>query len=268
MSKKTTLLPTKLIAVIVSAIIVLCLLTGSLFTVQEGHRGIVLHNGKYSSLAEPGLNFKVPMLQSVVKVDVRTQNTGAKVSTGTNDLQTVSTTVGVNYHIDPLAVDKIYSNVGLPNIAKIISKRIDESVTAVVAKYSAEKLLTERESVKDAIVALLSKKLAPYHIVVEDVQITQFKFSEAYSKAIERKQIAEQEALTAVHKTAKVREEATQAIEKAKGEAEAIRIQSEAIKANGGQAYIDLQAVKTWNGVLPDTIVGGSGALPFVNVGK
>lgn len=113
----------------------------------------------------------------------------------------------------------------------------------------------------------MSKKLLPYHIIVEDVQITNFKFSEAYARSIESKQIAEQEALTAKHKTAKVTEEAKQAIEKAKGEAEAIRIQSEAIKANGGQAYIDLQAVKAWDGKLPDTIMG-NGSLPFVNVGK
>ena len=257
----------KLGSIAVIVVVLLILSISSLFTVQEGHRGIVLHNGKYSHLAEPGLNFKLPLFQKVVQVDIRTQNTGAKVSAGTNDLQTVSTSVGVNYHLNGLAVDKIYSATGLDTIDKIISKRIDETVTAVVAKYSAEKLLTEREEVKGRIVSLLSSKLLPYNIIVEDVQITSFRFSAAYSKAIERKQIAEQEALTSKHKTTRVKEEANQAIEEAKGQAESIRIQSEAIKANGGQAYIDLQAVKTWDGKLPNTVMG-NGTLPFINVSK
>lgn len=251
----------------IAVIIALIVIFGSVFTVQEGHRAIVLQNGKYSSTAEPGLNFKVPMIQSVVQIDIRTQNTGANVSAGTKDQQNVSTTVGVNFHLEGAAVNEIYSKTGLASIEKLVSKRIDESVTAVVAQYNAESLLKEREQVKAQIVSLLSKKLAPYHIVVEDVQITNFKFSAAYSKAIENKQIAEQEALTAAHKTTRVTEEARQAIEKAKGEAEAIRIQSEAIKANGGQAYIDLQAVKAWDGKLPVTIAGGN-AVPFINMGK
>lgn len=259
--------PFKLIAAGIVVLIALIIVMGSVFTVQEGHRAVVLQNGKYSSTATPGLNFKLPMVQSVTQVDVRTQNTGNSVTAGTKDLQNVSTTVGVNFHLNPMAVDQIYSNVGLANIEQIISKRIAESVTAVVAQYNAESLLTQRETVKNQIVDLLNKKLMPYHIIVEDVQITNFKFSAAYAKAIESKQIAEQEALTSKHKTAKVTEEAKQAIEKAKGEAESIRIQSEAIKANGGQAYIDLQAVKAWDGKLPVTIAGGN-AVPFINMGK
>lgn len=259
--------PIKIGVIVVAALVALIFIFGSVFTVQEGHRAVVLQSGKYSSTASPGLSFKFPLIQSVTQVDVRTQNTGNNVTAGTKDLQNVSTTVGVNYRLNALAVDKIYSNVGLANIEQVISKRISESVTAVVAQYNAENLLKQRETVKTQIVDLLSKKLLPYHIIVEDVQITNFKFSEAYARSIESKQIAEQEALTAKHKTAKVTEEAKQAIEKAKGEAEAIRIQSEAIKANGGQAYIDLQAVKAWDGKLPDTIMG-NGSLPFVNVGK
>lgn len=155
----------------------------------------------------------------------------------------------------------------LGGIEKVISKRIIETTTAVVAKYRAEDLLKQREIVKNQIVADLSKKLVAYNIIVEDVQITEFKFSDAYAKAIEDKQIAEQSALTAVNNTRTVQEKAKQAIETAKGEAEAIRIQSEAIRENGGQAYLDLQAVKQWDGKLPVTMAG-NGTVPFINVGK
>lgn len=236
----------------------------SFYTIQEGHKGVVLKFNKLSSVEDPGLNFKVPFMTKVVEVDTRTENNSVKVVAGTNDLQNVSTTVAVNYHLNSNAVGEIYSKIGLANIEPVISKRIIETTTAVVAKYKAEDLLKQRELVKNQIVAQLNKTLTPYHITIEDVQITEFRFSDAYSKSIEAKQIAEQAALTAINKTRTVKEEATQAIEKAKGEAEAIRIQSEAIKQNGGKEYIELKAIEAWDGKLPNTML--SGATPFINV--
>ena len=92
---------------------------------------------------------------------------------------------------------------------------------------------------------------------VGDVLITEFRFSEAYSKSIEEKQIAEQSALTAINNTKRVKEEAVQAIEKAKG-------QAEAIQNSGGQSYIDLKTIEAWNGVLPTTMAGNS--TPFIKL--
>lgn len=140
--------PIKIGVIVVAALVALLFIFGSVFTVQEGHRAVVLQSGKYSSTASPGLSFKLPLIQSVTQVDVRTQNTGNNVTAGTKDLQNVSTTVGVNYRLNALAVDKIYSNVGLANIEQVISKRISESVTAVVAQYNAENLLKQREMVR------------------------------------------------------------------------------------------------------------------------
>lgn len=254
-------------SLVIAAIIGLTALFSSFYTVQEGHRGVITHFNEYHGIAQPGLGLKLPYAQKVIEVDVRTLSSGERIVAGTHDLQNVSTEVNINYHLDPNAVATIYSKVGLGNIEKVITKRIIETTTAVVAQYRAEDLLKQREIVKNQIVADLSKKLVAYNIVVEDVQITEFKFSEAYAKSIERKQIAEQEALTAVNNTRTVQEKAKQAIEAAKGEAEAIRIQSEAIKQNGGQAYLDLQAVKQWDGKLPVTMAG-SGTVPFINVNK
>ncbi len=267
MKKLLTHTYTLIAAVVIAAIVGLSVLFGSFYTVSEGHRGVVLHFNELHSVSTPGLSMKLPYAQRVIEVDVRTQSSGESIVAGTHDLQNVSTSVNINYHLDPNAIATIYSKVGLANVEKVISKRIIETTTAVVAKYRAEDLLKQREIVKNQIVADLSKKLSGYNLIVEDVQITEFKFSEAYARAIEQKQIAEQEALTAVNKTRTVKEQATQAVEKAKGEAEAIRIQSEAIRQNGGQAYLDLQAVKQWDGKLPVTMAGG-GTVPFINVGK
>jgi regulator of protease activity HflC (stomatin/prohibitin superfamily) len=258
----------KLIGLGIFAFIGFILFMASTYTVQEGHRGVITQFNELHSVSEPGLGFKVPFAQKMIEVDVRTQSSDEKVVAATNDQQNVSTTVNVNFHLDEHAIGEVYSKVGLAKVDTVISKRILETSTAVVAKYRAEDLLKQRELVKNQIVAQLSKNLQPYHIVVEDVQITEFRFSDAYAKSIENKQIAEQAALTAINNTRRVQEEAKQAIEKAKGEAEAIRIQSEAIRQNGGQAYIDLQSVKRWDGKLPVTIMGGNGAVPFINMGK
>lgn len=256
-----------LAASIIAGILLLCTALGSFYTVKEGHRGIVTQYSKLHSVADPGLGLKIPFIQKVIEVDIRTQSADSSATAGTADQQNVSTTVAVNYHLNPSAIGKIYSDVGLANIERIVDKRIEEDSKSVIAKYKAEDLLKQREFVKAQIVKSLGASLVQYYIVLEDVQITEFKFSDNYMEAIERKQIAEQDALTAINNTRTVKEKATQSIETAKGEAEAIRIQSEAIRENGGQAYLDLQAVKQWDGKLPVTMAG-NGTVPFINVGK
>jgi regulator of protease activity HflC (stomatin/prohibitin superfamily) len=243
------------------------LIFSSVYTVKEGYRGVVLQYNKLHSVAEPGLGFKVPFIQKVIETDVRTLSADSTAMTGTSDQQNVSVSINVNYHLNPNAIGKIYSDVGLANIERIVDKRIEEDSKAVIAKYKAEDLLKQREFVKAQIVKSLSGSLSQYFLVLEDVQITKFQFSDKYMEAVENKQIAEQEALTAVNKTRTVKEQATQAIEKAKGEAEAIRIQAEAIKQNGGKEYLELQAINNWDGKLPVTMAG-NGTVPFINVGK
>lgn len=251
---------------IIIGILALVTVLGSVYTVKEGHRGIVTQYNKLHSIAEPGLGFKVPFVQKVLEVDVRTQAADSAATAGTSDQQNVSVKVNVNYHLNSNAVGKVYSEVGLANIERIVDKRIEEDSKAVIANYKAEDLLKQREFVKSQIVKSLSSSLNQYYIILEDVQITEFKFSDNYMESIEKKQIAEQEALTAINNTRTVKEKAIQEIERAKGEAEAIRIQAEAIKQSGGRDYIELQAIKAWDGKLPTTMA--SGVTPFINVGK
>lgn len=256
-----------IVAAVIAALILLFAAIGSFYTVKEGYRGVVLQHDKLHAIAEPGLGMKAPFFQKVVEVDVRTQSAGSTATAGTSDQQNVIVAVDVNYHLNANAIGKIYSGTGLANIERIVDKRIAEDTKAVIANYKAEELLKQREHVKSQIVSSLSTSLLQYDIILEDVQITEFKFSDAYMEAIEAKQIAEQDALTAINKTRTVKEQAIQAIETAKGKAEAIRIESESLKQNGGQSYIDMKAVEQWDGKLPVTMAGG-GAVPFINVGK
>lgn len=238
----------------------------TVYTVDAGERAIVLTWGSVSSVVDDGLHIKIPYIQAVKVVDVRTRKAHAPATAASSDLQRVQTEVALNYHIDPNKIAEIYTRSGLDVEGTLIDPRIQEVVKAVTAKFQADKLLQQREAVKAEIEQMLKASLAPYHVVVEAVQITNFQFSEQYEAAIEAKQTAEQNAQKAKNDLERIKVEAEQKIATAQAEAEAIRIQSEAIKAQGGAGYVQLKAIEKWNGVLP-TYTGG-GPLPFLQVGK
>jgi regulator of protease activity HflC (stomatin/prohibitin superfamily) len=206
-------------------------------------------------------------MQSISKVDIRTQKAEAPANAASKNMQTVSTVVTLNFHLDPGKLRQLYSTVGLDVESKIIAARIQETVKAVVARYTAEELLSQRDQVKTEISESLTKQLLEYNIVVDSggVQITNFDFSRAFNESIEDKQVAEQKALTAKNNLDRIKVEVEQKVAQAQGEAEAIRIQAEAIKAQGGKEYVNLKAIEKWNGQLPNYF-GGNGPIPFLDV--
>lgn len=240
------------------------LVYGSIYTIDSGERGIVLTNGSVSSVEEDGLHFKAPIFQRVVKVDVRTRKAHTPADAASSDMQRVSAEVALNYHLDETKLEQIYTKSGMGVESVLIDPRIQEVVKAVVAKYKAEFLLSQREIVKGEIESALKTSLAPYNIIVEAIQITNFKFSEQYDAAIEAKQTAEQNAQKAKNDLERIKIEAEQKIATAQAEAEAIRIQSQAIQAQGGAGYVQLKAIEKWNGTLPTYT--GNGPIPFIDV--
>lgn len=245
-------------------IIVFSALMGSWYTVDAGERGIVLQWGSVVNVVDDGLHFKLPFVQSVKVVDVRTRKAHAPAQAASSDLQRVETEVALNYHLDPSRLESIYTKTGLDVESSLIDPRIQEVVKAVTAKYQADKLVGHRDIVKAEIESQLKTSLAPYNVLVEAVQITNFKFSEQYDAAIEAKQTAEQNAQKAKNDLDRIKVEAEQKIATAKAEAEAIRIQSEAIKAQGGEGYVQLKAIEKWDGALP-TYQGGN-TMPFLQL--
>lgn len=238
----------------------------TVYTVDAGERAIVLTWGSISSVVDDGLHIKIPYMQSVKVVDVRTRKAHAPATAASSDLQRVQTEVALNYHLDPDKLSEIYTRSGLEVEPTLIDPRIQEVVKAVTAKYQADKLLQQREAVKAEIEQMLKIALAPYHVIVEAVQITNFQFSEQYEAAIEAKQTAEQNAQKAKNDLERIKVEAEQKVATARAEAEAIRIQSEAIKAQGGAEYVQLKAIEKWNGQLPTYT--GNGPMPFLQVGR
>lgn len=251
----------------VLAFITLCIGSCQFYTVESGESAIILSWGKANGVSGPGAHFKVPFRDDIVKVSTRTLKAEAPAVAASKNMQTVHTKVSVNYHLDPSKLTELYTKVGLDVEPKIIDSRIQEVVKAVIAKYTADELLAQREQVKSEISIMLTQQVSQYYIIVEQggVQITNFEFSQAFVQSIEDKQIAEQNALKAKNDLDRIKVEADQQIAAARGTAEAIRIQADAIRAQGGAAYVQLKALEKWNGALPQ-YMGGNGPIPFLDV--
>jgi regulator of protease activity HflC (stomatin/prohibitin superfamily) len=231
-------------------------------TVGAGERGVRLRFSAVSgSILGEGLYFQVPFVDRVVTMSVQTEKDEASADAASKDLQSVSTTVAVNYHLDPNKVDSVYQEFRNQYQSRIIEPSIQEAVKSAIALYTAEELITKRTDVREAIKTKIKAKIEPNGIILDELNIVNFSFSKSFNIAIEKKVTAEQEAFAAQNKLEQVKFEAQQQIEEAKGKAEAIRIEAEALKQS--PAVLQLRALEKWDGVLPK-VTGES--VPFINI--
>ncbi len=215
-------------------VIVASLIFGSFTTIPAGHRGVVIRFSAVTGrILDEGLQTKLPFLDSVVKMSVQTQKYETDSSAITNDLQDVSTTIALNWKLDPGMAAEVYRTLGLEFIDRIAAPAIQETIKQVTAKYNAEDLILRRDEVKAAITESLSARLSDRGIITETVSITNFQFSSTFTAAIEAKVAAEQAVLEATNKLERVKVEAQQREAEARGEANA-RI----AKAEGEAEYI------------------------------
>lgn len=257
----------KLAALVILGVIgfIIFLIVNPLTSIKAGHRGVVTEFGKVNDeILSEGIHWVTPILQQVTEMNVQVQKEEVRATSASKDLQTVSAVVALNYQLDPTAVNKLYQNVGKEYKTKIIDPAIQEEVKSATAQYTAEELITKRPEVRETMLNSLIKKLEKDNILVHDLSIVNFNFSESFNAAIEAKVTAEQEALAAKNKLEQVKFEAEQRISQARGEAEAIRIQAEAIQNQGGKEYVELKAIEKWSGNLPQYMMGES--IPFINV--
>lgn len=243
------------------------LILNSITIVRAGERAIILRLGKIERVLDPGLNLKLPIIESTVKTEVRTVKVEVEATSASKDLQTVATVIALNFNVSPEGVDELYEEVGRDYRARIIDPAVQDIVKAATARFNAEALITQRAVVKDEMEANLKARLANNNINVTSLSIVDFQFSDEFNRAIEAKVTAEQRALEAENKLKQVEFESKQRIEQARGEAEAIRIQAQAITQQGGRDYVQLQAIEKWDGKLPQQWVPGS-AVPFLNLNQ
>lgn len=255
-------------------IILFILLWGTFVIVPAGHRGVVLLWGSVEKrVMGEGLNFKIPLAERVIKVDVRVQpHPFREIDGASKEYQSVKLTGMMNFHIDPAYVNELYQKVGLDFAAKVIDPAFNDFIKEVVPTYTITEILPKREEIRTTAMAKLGGNLSRYHIIVDDIYLSNIRFGPDYEQAIEAKQVAQQQVETQKQVLAQREIEAKQKVATAKGEAESLLIVAEGqAKANEVLArsisplLVQYKGIEKWNGSLPQV---SGGALPLINLGK
>ena len=261
--KKTINIPKKTIGIVAAVLAVLFVIINSVTIIDAGHTGVINTLGRVSeNVLQEGLHLKIPFVQRIIKMDNRIVKLEVETEAFSKDLQTVETKLAINYRVSKDKSYAIYKNVGSDYETVLVSPAVNEVLKAITAKYTAEESVANRSLISQGLITELNNKLNKNGIYVEDVNIINFEFSEAYIAAIEEKQVAEQRLL-------KAKTEKEEAIVKAEAAAETLRIQSEAqAKANNvlnkslNANLIEYEKIQKWDGKLP-TVTDGSAIINF-----
>lgn len=269
----------------VGAVIIAFFLLNSFCTISSGYTGVLLTFGSVNkNPLPPGLHFAMPFTQDIESVSSQPQSVSSDETASTHDQQNVTTSFSVIYHIDSANIPVFYSKFrSYDNLnSKVITQSISNDVKAVTANYNAEELITERDLVDSQIKALIVQSLAPYNVVVDAVNVTNFAYGDSYENAIENKQISQQQALQAQYtlqqvqinaqqQVVKAKAEANAAVERANGNAQSILINANAqAKANTLIAQslspnlLQQKAIDKWDGTMPTYLSNGA-PLPFIS---
>ena len=250
--------------------------------VSTGCTGVKVYFGSVQNeTLTSGLHLKTPFVCRVVDVNNKIQKVEVEADSTSKDLQSVNSTLAINYRLSSEASARMYRDVGLKYEDTILHPAIEESAKSVMAKYRAEELIQKRSEVSSAIRDEISSKVGEYGLVIDEFNITNFCFSSAFDEAIEQKLVAEQNKIKAAteneQRVAAAQADAAEAKARAEGEAESQRIKAEgealAIKAKAdAQAeanrvinesitneLIDYNRIQKWNGQLPDVMTGSEG---------
>jgi prohibitin 2 len=279
------------VPIIVGIIVISVIAVSSVRVVDAGNRGILVQFGNVDTdvSLDEGLHFVVPFRDNVVQMEVRTQKIVESATSASKDLQDVSTQVALNYHVNPDRAQVLYQQLGPDYANRVIVPAIQESVKQVTARFNAEELITNRETVKNQIEEQIKARLAPYNVVVDALSITEFAFSQQFTTAVESKVEAQQRALQAQNELRRIQIEAQQNEAKAIGEQKANIARAEGIKQSNvlqaeGEAqaitiidqqlrnnptYLEWLKATKWDGKLPLVTGGGSdgqGNTPFIDI--
>lgn len=266
-NKKRNVILGVCICVFVLFLIIIC---NSITTVPTGCVGVKTRFGKVQeAVIQEGLNTKVPFIEKIVKIDCKTQKLEVESNTASKDLQDVNLKVAVNYNVTKDTANTLYKEIGKKYEDIVVNPAILESVKSVTAQYTAEELITKRADVSNSMQDLLKQKITGKGFNVVDFNITDLNFSEAYNQAIEKKQVAEQEAKQAEYELQKSQVENEKKIAEAEANARVMEVQNastteQAIRLK--ELEIQQAFINKWNGQLPTTNAGN--VIPFMNVGE
>jgi len=262
------------------------LLSGFFFTVEQGQAGVVLRFGKLESIEQPGVGFKLPFIEKVLLMSVRTEKVSfLPIEAYSKDIQAANLQISVNFHIDPAKVADIYTNLGLNYEDRVIVPTTLRITKEVFGQFNAQNIIAERAQLGQQISARLRDELAPHGIEFESFQLEDVSFSNDFEQSIEARMQAEVEVARLRQNLEREKVQADIARTQAAGQADSLRAQAQAeadaiavkgaaeakvIQARGealraNPEMIRLTQAERWNGVLPTTMVP-NGALPMMDV--
>ncbi|MBX7131070.1 MAG: prohibitin family protein [Fimbriimonadaceae bacterium] len=262
-SDKINLKPLEWLTRVVGVLFVIGgVLWGGVVQIPAGYQGVKLRFGAVDGTLPPGIHLIVPGINRVELMETRTQKEQSQASAASRDLQIVTTTLALNYRIDPTKVDNLYSHVGPLYRERVIDPSVQESLKVVTSRYTAEELIRNRAQVKSEVEAEIIKRLQSYDIMVDPqgLSIVNFDFSPEFNKAIETKQVAQQEAEKQKYVLQQAELQKQTEVTRAEGNAQAAKLNAAALQVSGGTLVIAREWIEKWDGKLPSVSAGGGGA--------
>lgn len=269
-----------LFIVLITVIIIFAIIvfSSSITIIPEGYVGVKYQLGRIvKDDLSSGMQFVIPFIQNVSKIDVREQVYDVETTAYTNDTQTVECLkIKLNYLYDRSSLSDIIRNIGINNVeTKLIVPQIQSIVKNEIGQFRAEELIQNRSTVQENIEKKLKEKLAPQGIIVSSFAIENIDFESGFEEAVRAKVVAEQEALKMQNKTKEKEELAKQAVIEAQAKADSAKIEAEAEayaielvqkQLSTSPEYIELEKIKKWDGKLPTAM--GETINPFVSLGE
>ena len=255
----------KFIPTAVILILMLAIGLNSFVVVDPGHTGVVVTLGKVEEkVLQEGVHFKMPFTQEVIQIDNRITKLEVDTEAFSKDLQTVDTTLAINYRIDKNMSYSIFKDIGSNYEGVLVTPAVNEVLKAIVSRYTAEQTVSNRALISKGLLDGLNEKLNPFGLYATDVNIIDFDFSDEFINAIEEKQVAQQKLLKAETEkqtaiTIAEAEAETMKI-KAQAEAEANRILTESLS----DQIIEYSKIEKWDGKLPQV----SGASTIIDLSE